>query len=317
MRIVVTGSSGLLGSSLQKIVGQDASNTHEFVFLSRKDCDLLDAKAVDECFATLKPDIVVHCASSVGGVYDNMNKNYRYLVDNTRLNLNVVDACKKHKVKRLVNILSTCIFPDQGVIHPLTFDQLHNGLPHHSNIGYAFSKRMLHLASKLATHDDTLEVVNLVPTNLYGENDNYNLKAAHVIPALIHKTFLAKTNGETLTVLGSGNAKRQFLFVDDLSKIILHFVQTEMLEKQEISCVISPPLSSEVSIHDVVDEICHVFQYNAPVRFDLTFPDGQHKKTTNDNDVLRYIPEFKFTPFRKGLATTIEYFLKNYETLRT
>lgn len=315
MRVLVTGSSGLLGMSLQKILQTCAKSDHSFIFLTRQDCDLLDKSAVYSVFNHIKPDIVIHCASGVGGVYDNMNKNYTYLVDNTRLNLNVVDACKKYNVKRLVNILSTCIFPDQGVKYPLTTEQLHNGLPHHSNIGYAYSKRILHLASSLATVGSSLQVVNLVPTNLYGENDNYNMKAAHVIPALIHKTFLAKVHGGNLTVYGSGNAKRQFLYVDDLSRIILHFVDCP-IDNSEISCIVSPPDQDEISIHDVVDEITHAFQFNGPIVYDTSFPDGQVKKTTDDGDVKKYVSNFKFTPLKVGIANTVKHFVQNYDKMR-
>ena len=235
LRILVTGGYGLVGKSLQKVVLQQLQNKHndsklnlsdcEFYFLSRQDCDLRDAQRTTEWFIEYKPDIVVHLASRVGGVYDNIGGNYNYLVDNARININVVDACKKTDVKLLINILSTCIFPDKNISYPLTSDQLHNGLPHDSNIGYAYSKRILHLASHLVSQSNTIKVVNLTPTNLYGEYDNYNLKSSHVIPGLIHKTYIAKMSNTNLCVYGTGKAMRQFLYVDDLSNVILQFIE--------------------------------------------------------------------------------------------
>ena len=130
MKVLVTGGFGLVGHSLQKIVKD--THYHEFVFVSSKNGDLRDINAVNNLFDLHKPDVVVHLASCVGGVYANMSKNYDYLVDNVRINTNIVDACDRFGVKRLVSCLSTCIFPDKNIIYPITSDQLHNGLPWHT-----------------------------------------------------------------------------------------------------------------------------------------------------------------------------------------
>ena len=316
--IIVTGAYGLVGKSLQKIVSQKENDNYNYYFLGRKDCDLRNLTDVMQCFIIYKPDIVVHLASCVGGVYENMNKNYQYLVDNIRINTNIVEACRLHKVSKLINILSTCIFPDQNVHYPLTSDQLHNGLPHSSNIGYAYSKRVLHLASQLLTHntDNVTTVINLTPTNLYGENDNYNLQASHVIPALIHKTYNAIKNNTVLKVYGSGNAVRQFLYVDDLSNVILHFIEGNYNNKNEISLIVSPPENQEVSIKQVVKHICNAFEFHNDIIYDTSFSDGQLKKTTNNNEICKYIVNFNFTSLDKGINETVQFFKENYNILR-
>jgi GDP-L-fucose synthase len=317
-KVLVTGAYGLVGKSFQKIVSQyDDQNGNKYIFFGRKDCDLRNIDDVLHCFNTHKPDIVVHLASCVGGVYENMNKNYQYLIDNIRINTNIVDACKKHQVSKLINILSTCIFPDKNVSYPLTSDQLHNGLPHESNIGYAYSKRVLHLASQLLTHntDNVTKVINLTPTNLYGENDNYNLQASHVIPALIHKTYNAIQNNTSLQVYGSGNAIRQFLYVDDLSRVILHFINTDY-DQSEISCIVSPPEDQEVSIKQVVKYISNSFDFKGDIVYNTSYADGQLKKTTNNNELLKYISDFEFTSLEKGIDQTVHFFKENYTFLR-
>ena len=317
MKILVTGGYGLVGRSLQKVVCTSSNTNHEFIFLSSKDGDLRDLDAVDYLFKEHLPDVVVHLASCVGGVYENMSNNYGYLVDNLRINTNVVDACNRFGVKRLISCLSTCIFPDKGIKYPLTSDQLHNGLPHDSNIGYAYSKRILHLAGDLLTKKtgSNTTVINLTPTNLYGDYDNYNLKSSHVIPGLIHKTYIAKGTGKNLVVYGTGNALRQFLYVDDLSKVIMRFIDYDSLEKS-ISCIVSPPESSEVSIKSLVETITKTFDFSGEIIYDTSYSDGQYKKTATDSELMYYLPDFRFISLDSGIKETIGYFNANYDRVR-
>lgn len=316
-KVLVTGAFGLVGKSFQKIASHYYHLDYEYIYIGRRECDLRDLTDVMQCFSVYKPDVVVHLASCVGGVYENMNKNYQYLIDNIRINTNIVDACKKHNVSKLINILSTCIFPDKNVVYPLTSDQLHNGLPHESNIGYAYSKRVLHLASQLLTRnkENMTKVINLTPTNLYGEADNYNLAESHVIPALVHKTYNAIQNNTNLRVYGSGNAIRQFLYVDDLSKVIFHFIQTEY-EQSEISCIVSPPEDHEVSIKQVVQYITKSFGFKNDIIYDTSYSDGQIKKTTNNDELKKYIDNFQFTKLEKGIDEVVLFFKHNYDKIR-
>jgi GDP-L-fucose synthase len=318
MKVLVTGGYGLLGTSLQKVLEINKSkwSDYQFVFLSRKMCDLRNKQHVLEYFKKQNPQIVIHLASHVGGMYDNMNNNYKYLMDNILINCNVVDACKEVGVGKLINVLSTCIFPDEAVVYPLTSDQLHNGLPHFSNIGYAYSKRVLQVASKILSDTTDISVVNLIPTNLYGEFDNYNIESGHVIPALIHKMYLAQKNKKHFYVKGSGSAVRQFLYVDDLSRAILRFMTTELIQK-EVSCIVSPPAENEVSIKNLVNLIQRVFEFDGEIVYSSQdHQDGQHKKTTTENELLSYFPDFTFTSLEAGLRKTISFFERNYESIR-
>lgn len=306
MKVLVTGGHGLVGKSMQ-----DLNLEGEYKFLSRTDCDLRDEKSVQEYFSLYNPDVVVHLASHVGGVYDNMSNNWTYLMDNLKINCNVVTACKKCNVKKLINVLSTCIFPDQGVDYPLSSDQLHRGLPHESNIGYAYSKRVLHVASKILVNSSSTKVINIIPTNLYGKHDNYNIEAAHVIPALIHKMYKAKIGNEELVINGDGTALRQFLYSDDLAQVIYRFIR-ETNDESELTCIVSPPKESEISITDLVSMIGELMEYHGTIRYNLNCSNGQHKKTTDDNEIQMYQPNTKFTPIKKGLSEVIRYFTENY-----
>jgi GDP-L-fucose synthase len=316
MKVLVTGGYGLLGTSLQKVLEMEKKEM-EVVFMSRKMCDLRDRDKVVEYFCRQNPEVVIHLASHVGGMYDNMNNNYKYLMENILINTNVVEACKEVGVKRLINVLSTCIFPDEGVKYPLTSDQLHKGLPHYSNIGYAYSKRILHVASKILADTTNTRVVNLIPTNLYGEYDNYNIISGHVIPALIHKMYLAKKDKQPFYVRGTGSAVRQFLYVDDLSRAILKFVElNEALGQKEMTCIVSPPERDEVSIRGIVEMMKDIFKFDGEIVYLDKHEDGQHKKTTTDNELKAYFPEFKFTSLETGLEKTISFFERNYEGVR-
>lgn len=322
MKVLVTGGTGMVGSSIKELITTD----NDYVFLSSKVCDLKNEHDVDTLFNKIKPDIVVHLASVVGGLYFNTNNNYSILVDNIKINTNVLECCKKYKVKRLLNILSSCVFGND-LEYPLTSDQMFDKKPDKSNEGYSFTKRLLATGSKLLTKCSDLDVVSLIPTNLYGYKDNYNLHNGHVLPALIHKCFIAKKNleehstesiGNTsckLIIKGLGKSRRQFVYAPDLAKIILHFVDCK-LEKQFNQLIVGPPIRDEITIKELVNKIVKEFRFNGKVIYDSDFSEGQYKKTVDDSELLTYIPDFKFTPLDVGLKETIDYFIENYETIR-
>jgi len=315
MTILVTGGSGLVGRALQKLVENDST----FVFLSSSDCDLRCEEKVEEIFEKYKPDTVVHLASIVAGLYGNMDNNYKFLIDNIKINTNILENCNKFKVKKLVNILSTCIFPEQNeynnLTYPLTSNQILNGKPHSSNAGYAHAKRLLYVGSKLLTNTSNIQVINLIPTNLYGTNDNYNLHKSHVIPGLIHKIYLAQKTNTHLIIKGSGKAKRQFLYVNDFANIILYFINTT-LQNPFNALVVSPEKQSEITIKELVYKLIKIFQFNGKIIFDTDYSDGQDLKTTDNTELLHYIPSFKFTSLDIGLSETIDYFIKHYDNVR-
>lgn len=320
MKVLVTGGAGLVGTSLQNLCkGSECNycrkNDNDYYFISRKDGDLLDKNHVDIIFQVYQPDVVVHLASVVGGVYSNMAYNYNFLTDNLKIHMNVLEACQKYKVTKLVNILSTCVFPDDAK-YPLTSDQLHNGPPHFSNEGYAYSKRMLQVMSSLLCKAICgVKIINLIPTNIYGENDNYNIENSHVIPALLNKMYLAKQNGTTFFVKGSGMARRQFLYAGDLAKIIMEFVHMD-LPQQQVSCIISPPSEDEVTIKDVVDILKRIFAFDGTIEYENKYEEGQYKKTCDNKELEHYIPGFQFTPLQTGLKNVVDYVIKNYQSIR-
>lgn len=334
MKVLISGGSGLVGSSIKDLIDDIPIGVtpHEYVFLSSKMCDLRDPVACEKLFSNGNFDIVVHLAARVSGLYGNLSNNYSMLIDNLKINTNILECCEKYNVKRLINILSSCTFGNE-LKYPLTSDQMFDKKPDNSNEGYSYSKRILATGSKLLTKCSELEVVLLIPTNLYGNEDNYHLHNSHVIPGLIHKCFIAKKNLENklckstdsfnsigntsckLIIKGNGTSLRQFVYAPDLSKIILHFVDCK-LEKQFNQLIVGPPIIDEITIKELVNKIVKEFNFNGKVIFDSDFSNGQHKKTVDDSELLAYIPDFKFTPLNIGLKQTINYFIENYETVR-
>jgi GDP-L-fucose synthase len=307
--ILVSGSNGLLGTSLRKKLGE-----LEVHYTDSKECDLRDINSVDSLFNRIQPKKVIHLAARVGGVYANLDNNLDFLIDNVRINNNIVEMCRKYNVELLINVLSTCIFPD-NVSYPITSSQLHNGLPHKSNIGYAYSKRLLQVASKLLSETTETKVVNLTPTNLFGRNDNYNLINSHVIPALIHNVYNAKNKGSPyLSIKGDGTGIRQFLYVDDLSVIITHFIRNTTCNYNEL--IVSPPIECEISIKNVIDIITNKLGYTGRILYDSKYSNGQHKKTVDSTEIKKYIPDFQFTDLETGLDNTIKFFCANYDSIR-
>ena len=322
MKVLITGGTGLVGSSIKNLLSNNTQteNKHEFVFLSSKDCDLRNHVACENLFSEGKFDIVIHLAAIVGGLYKNLDNNYSILIDNITMNTNILECCRKYNIKRLINILSTCIFGND-LIYPLTSDQMYDKRPDDSNEGYSISKRYLNSGSKLLSRCSDIEIINLIPTNLYGRNDNFHLHDAHVIPNLIHKTYLAKrklqyNNMESsLIIKGDGKARRQFIFADDFAKIILYFINCELSSRFN-RLIVGPPEEDEITIKELVNKITTIFNFKGKVIYDQDYSDGQHKKTVSNKELLEYLPDFKFTPLEIGLEKTIKYFIENYSTIR-
>lgn len=311
MKVLVTGGSGLIGNALKEIIGETET---DYIFLSSKQCNLKDEMEVNLLFENIKPDIVVHLASVVAGLYGNMSNNYNMFIDNVKMNTNILNACNKFNISRLINILSTCVFGND-LRYPLTSSQMHDKLPDSSNEGYAHAKRILSIGSEILTKNSNTQVVNLIPTNLYGKYDNYNLENGHVLPVLIHKLYLAQQSNTPLNIRGTGIARRQFIYANDFAKIILHFIKCT-LSKQYNSLIVGPPEKDEISIKKLIHALVKEFKFKNEIVYDSSFSDGQYKKTVDNTELLEYIPDFKFTCLESGLKDTIEYFTTYYDIIR-
>jgi GDP-L-fucose synthase len=319
LTILITGSKGLVGNYLKEIINErNMDILYKIVYTDRSIVDLQNEKHVLDYFNKIKPDIVIHLAAVVGGLYYNLKNNHDIFMSNIDINSNILKACDIYNVSKLINVLSTCIFPnhynqeENKVV--LRSNDIHNGEPHPSNIGYSYAKRLLEIGSRLLVDKKSkFSAINLIPTNLYGKYDNYNLKKAHVIPALIHKFYIAKRDSTNVDIIGYGTAKRQFLYAKDFADIILKFVDYD-LDNKCINCIISPPKKDEISIANVIGKISGRFMFENPIFYNKG-NEGQIKKLCDDNELNIYF-NYNFTSLDIGLLTTIDYFINNYNTCR-
>lgn len=297
-KVLVTGGNGLVGSALQA----DVRIGHEI--------DLRNPVHVDQMYATHMPTHVIHCAAKVGGVGGNMSYKADYFYDNIMMNTNVIEGARRFGVKKLVNFLSVCVFPD-NVEYPLTETKVHLGEPHHSNNAYAYAKRMSDVQINAYREQYGINYTSVIPTNIFGPRDNYSLVHGHVIPMLIHKLYLAQRDNTDFTVWGSGRARREFIFSKDLGKMV-DFV----LHNYDEPTPIILSTSEEVSIAEVVDILVETFNFKGNVVFDTSKPEGQYRRPSDNSKIRSYMPEFEFTPFEVAIKETVEWFINNYETAR-
>ena len=300
-KILVTGGYGLVGSEFNK---------DNFIPLSSSEADLRIKSEVDKVLETITFDGIIHCAAKVGGVGGNMNYKGEFFYDNIMMNTNVIESARQHDIKNLVCFLSTCVFPD-SVEYPLTEKKIHLGPPHFSNDAYAYAKRMADVQIRAYKEQYGLNYKSVIPTNIYGPNDNYDIVNGHVIPSLIHKCFLARENKTDFTIWGTGTPLREFIFSRDVAKL------TEwVLDNYEENEPIILSTSEEISIKEVVGIITELMNFKGDIIFDSSKPDGQFRKPSDNTKIKNYLPDFKFTPLYDGLKETIEYFENNYNIIR-
>lgn len=301
MSILVTGGSGLIGKNLQM-------QLPNAVYISSKEFDLTNDVEVDAMFQKYKPSQVIHLASKVGGVFANRSDQVGFFENNILINTNVLKYAFKYKVERLIGMLSTCIFPD-SVEYPLTPDKIHLGPPHNSNFGYAYSKRMLEIQIKAYQQQYGLKWNAIIPTNVYGKYDQFNLETAHVIPALIHKCYLAKKNHKDLLVMGTGNVYREFIYVEDLVKII-----TWALDNYKDVTPLIASTSKQYSIDFIVKLIAEFMGFKGNIIFEgVESNNGQLRKPSDTQPLRNLFTSFTDTPIDVGLKETIKWFMENYE----
>ena len=309
MIVLVTGSSGLVGSAIKKI---SPEFSYDFIFATSKDADLTDYNQTKELFKKHNPDYVIHLAACVGGLFKNMNYKVDMFEKNTLINFNVVKISHEIKVKKLICCLSTCIFPDKTT-YPINETMLHDGPPHHSNDAYAYAKRMLEIHCKTYQQQYDDNFICVIPTNIYGPNDNYNLDDGHVIPALTHRCYLAKKENKPFRVLGSGTPLRQFIYSEDLAKLFLWTLENY---NEKDSLILSVGEKNEVSIKNVAIEIAKSFNYEHMIEFDKRYSDGQYKKTADNTKLMNLINHFDFTPISVGIQKNTKWFIDNFDIAR-
>jgi GDP-L-fucose synthase len=306
--VLVTGSSGLLGSAVVREYKKD--NT-KVISHTRKECDL---NSYDDTLLYIEKmkneegvDTVIHCAAEVGGVLKNTLYSQNMFENNLLINDNIIKSCHINGIPNFINILSTCVFA-MDTNYPLSSETLTNGLPHPSTFGYALAKRLSMQLVQSYKRVYNKNWINVVPTNIYGINDNFNLSNSHVIPALISKAYdIAKTK-EDFIIWGSGEALRQFIFSDDLARLIKYADEKWKSDDPFMAVNVK-----EYSIKEIAFMIADRFGISKErVKFDTSKPGGIPRMTADTNASYN----FSFTSLEDGLDITIKWFTKNYKNIR-
>jgi GDP-L-fucose synthase len=310
---MVTGGTGLVGKGMQTVITTDPkAKDEEWIFLSSKDGDLIDRKACEAIFLRHRPTHVIHLAARVGGLFHNMAKKVEFYRENIILNDNVMECARIYKVEKLVSCLSTCIFPDKTT-YPIDETMLHNGAPHNSNLGYSIAKRVVDNMNHCYNEQYGCQFTSIIPTNVYGPHDNFNVEDGHVIPGLIHKCYLAKQRGEDLPLWGTGKPMRQFIFNEDLARLTV-WVLRDYPEIEPI--ILSVGEEDETSILSVAEMVKEAMAFEGKIACDTTKADGQFKKTACNAKLRRYLPDYKFKPIKEGIKEAVDWFVENYDKAR-
>ena len=247
------------------------------VYLSSAAFDLRDPGAADAMCVSYNPDYVIHLAAKVGGVKANTNYVGDMYRDNILMNTNLLEACRKHKVGKVVSLLSTCVYPDKS-IYPLTENQFHDGPPHESNYGYAYAKRMLDVQSRAYRQQYGCDFITAVPNNLFGENDNYHLEDSHVLPAIMRKMYEAQLANNDVYLWGDGSPIREFTYSRDIANALLL-----LLDGYSEEGPINIGNTEEISIKQTAEMIAEIVGFTGNIVWQTGQPAGQYRKPSDNS----------------------------------
>jgi GDP-L-fucose synthase len=302
MTILVAGGTGLVGSA---IVRELERVDKKVIGISSKDVDLLDRAKTFSYIKDLKPSLIIDAAAKVGGVGSNNAYPVEFLSQNLQIQSNLMDAAHEAKVNKFVFLGSSCIYP-RNCAQPIKEDYLLTGELEQTNSAYAVAKIAGIELIKSYRKEYGHAWISIMPTNLYGPNDNFDLENSHVLPALIRKFVEAKRNNSPEVVLwGSGTPLREFLHVDDLAKAILI-----CLEKYDDSQQINIGSGDEISIKDLGQKISNLTGFTGKVVWDTNRPDGTPRKVL-DSTKINKLGWKRAVTLDQGIASTVKWYQEN------
>jgi GDP-L-fucose synthase len=304
LKILIFGSNGLVGNSLRRVFNKN-SNFKEIYYSSRKDTNLFSIEETSYRISSFQPDIVINAAAKVGGIHANNTERSKFLIDNIKINVNILESCIPFNNIKIINLGSSCIYP-LNATNPIAEDSFMTGRLEPTNSPYAMAKlTAIELGNSLKLEHGH-KVVNLMPTNLYGPNDNFSKESSHVIPGLIRRMVDAKNNSiNKFQIWGTGEPLREFLYVDDLAKSIEFVIENEIEEN-----LINIGSGEEISILDLAKKIKSVVNFSGELIFDSSKPDGNPRKLLDSSLINSYgwIPTMSLD---LGLKMSYQWFIEN------
>lgn len=310
-RVCVTGGAGFLGqAACAKLYERGVTEDRLFI-PRRKDYDLTLEADVVRMYEDSKPDVVIHLAAEVGGIGANRDHPGRFCFANLAMGMHLIEHGKQRGIQKFVQTGTVCAYPKFAPI-PFNEDSLWDGYPEETNAPYGVAKKALFVLLDGYYREYGLKSSVVVPVNLYGPQDNFDLHTSHVIPALIRKCIEARDSGAShIDCWGTGSASREFLFVEDAAEGII-----TAAEKMDEPVPINLGTGSEITIKDLVELIARLCQFGGELRWDASKPDGQPRRCLDTNRAKERMDWEAQVGFEEGLKRTIQWFEANRDTIR-
>lgn len=299
-KIYVAGHTGLVGSSIVRELTREGYTN--LLLKTRAELDLFDQNKVLNFFETEKPEYVFLAAAKVGGIGANKEQPATYMLENLMIEINVLNAARLSNVTKLLFLGSSCIYPKEAP-QPMKEEYLLSGKPESTNAPYSMAKIAGITLCQSFNKQYGTNFISVMPTNLYGEGDNFDLNSSHVIPALIRKFHEAKQTGAPgVDLWGSGSPKREFLYVDDLASACLF-----LMEHYNDGEIINIGTGKEVSIRELTELVSELVGYSGEMRWDTTKPEGVPRKLLDVSKLTNLGWTYK-TDLKEGLEKTYTWF---------
>jgi GDP-L-fucose synthase len=302
-RVTVTGGAGFLGSFVvEKLRERGCAD----IFIPRsRQYDLVEMDGVKRLYRDARPDIMIHLAARVGGIGANRANPGKFFYDNAMMGIQLIEQGRLLGLGKLVLLGTVCAYPKFALV-PFSEDNLWDGYPEETNAPYGVAKKMLLVQSQSYREQYGFNSIYMVPVNLYGPRDNFDLESSHVIPALIRKCFEAKQRGlPEIVCWGDGTPTREFLYVEDCAEAIVLAA-----EKYNGSLPVNIGTGREISIKDLINLIAELTEYRGRIVWDTTKPNGQPRRCLNTDRARELFDFTARTDFRGGLRQTIEWYGK-------
>jgi len=301
MKILLTGATGFLGQNLEPVLSED----YEVVGYGSEPWDLRDQSKVEYIVQKIRPDIIVHAAGSVGGILANKENPGKFMYENLIMGTNLIHQAMKYRVPKFILLGTVCSYPKHTPV-PFKEEDIWNGYPEETNAPYGIAKKTLMRLVEAYHEQYDFNGVNLVPVNMYGPHDHFNLTSSHVIPALILKVHKARNNGDTEIVLwGSGQASREFLYAPDCAEAIKLAIQKDVGPEP-----INIGTGKEIKICELIEAIADRMGFDGKIEYDTTKPDGQPRRCLDTTRAKERLGFEATTDLKTGLNSTIEWFWK-------
>src|SRR6266516_3325662 len=303
-KIFVAGHRGMVGSALTRAL--EAAGFANLIKRDRSELDLDEPAAVAKFFANEKPEVVIFAAAKVGGIKANNDYPVEFLLENLRVQNNVIAAAHENGARKLLFLGSSCIYPKLAP-QPIPESALLTGPFEPTNEAYAIAKIAGVKLCQAFSREHGANFISAMPTNLYGPNDNFDLETSHVLAALMRKAHEAKTRkARELIVWGTGKPRREFLHVDDLASACLL-----LLEKYDSPEIINVGCGEDISIRELAELVCEVVGFDGELAWDTTKPDGTPRKLL-DVSKIRALGWKPAIPLRDGIKRTYNWFVANF-----